>query len=141
MRRTYTQLYVHLIWGTWDRLPLITSEIETNLYSAMMVKIQELNCELVAIGGIDDHVHLLVRLNPTVAVADLIKEIKGSSSHLATHVIMPGQFFKWQGSYSAFSLRKRDLPLVVTYINGQKQHHLQGTLVPEWEESASNDDA
>lgn len=94
----------------------------------------ELKCVPLAIGGIADHVHLLVRLHTTVAVATLAKEVKGSSSHLVTHEITPGAFFKWQGAYGAFTLRKEDVPTVQAYIESQKEHHAAGELWEEWEQ-------
>ena len=133
MRAPYTQLYLHLVWATWDRLPLITETIKPRLYAAIAAKCRALKCVPLDIGGIADHVHLLVRLHTTVTVATLVKEIKGSSSHLVTHEITPGEFFKWQGAYGAFTLRKEDVPVVQAYIENQKQHHAVGSVWEEWE--------
>jgi len=63
----------------------------------------------------------------------LVKEIKGSTSHLVTHEITSGEFFKWQGAYRAFTIRKSDVPIVQNCIQNQKQHHEEGNLTPEWE--------
>ena len=93
MRAPYTELYVHLVWATWDRLPVLTPAVERIVYAAIADKCRDMNCEPLAIGGVADHVHLLVRLNPAVAISDLVKEVKGSSSHLVTHEIHPGEFF------------------------------------------------
>lgn len=117
MRAPYTQLYVHLVWATWDRLPLVTAEIEPVLYKIMGAKCQELKCVPLAIGGIEDHVHVLVRLNPNISVAQLVKEIKGTSSHFINHEIGPDGFFKWQGGYGAFTLRKHEVKKVKAYID------------------------
>jgi putative transposase len=136
MRAPYTELYVHLIWATWDRLPLISSNIEGQVYASIAKKCQDCGCDLLAVGGIEDHVHLLVKLNPAVAVADLIREIKGSSSHLVTHEIQPGEFFKWQGAYRAFSVRKLEVDTIGRYIQNQKEHHRTQALNIEWEEPA-----
>jgi putative transposase len=133
MRAPYTQLFVHLIWATWDRLPLITPEIEPSVYAAIATKCRQLKCEPYAIGGINDHIHLLVRLDPNVSVAQLAKEVKGSSSHLVNYEIMPGEFFKWQGGYRAFTIRKNEAAIVKAYIDNQKQHHSEGTLSEDWE--------
>ena len=112
MRAPYTELYLHVVWATWDRMPLITEAIQPRLYAAIAAKCRELKCAPLAIGGIEDHVHLLVRLHTTVTVATLVQQVKGSSSHLVTHEITPGEFFKWQGAYGAFTLRKEDVPAV-----------------------------
>ena len=135
MRAPFTQLYLHCVWATWDRLPFLTPQLEQPIYAAILAKCHELKCEPLAIGGISDHVHLLIRLHTTVAVADLLKDVKGASSHLVTHVITPGEFFKWQGAYGAFTLRKEDVPVVKDYIERQKEHHARNELWPEWEQT------
>jgi putative transposase len=135
MRAPFTQLYLHLAWATWDRMPLITDGLESRLYAAIAEKCRELKCVPLAIGGMADHVHLLVRLHTTVSIATLAKEVKGASSHLATHVVLPGEFFKWQGAYGAFTLRPEDVPAVQAYIRGQKTHHAVGNLRDEWEQT------
>jgi len=133
VRAPYTQLYLHAVWATWDRLPLISSDFELRLYGAINEKCRELKAYPLALGGIVDHLHLLVRLPTTLAVATLLKEVKGSSSHLVTHEIRPGQFFKWQGAYGAFTLAKDGVPHVIDYIRKQKEHHATQTLWSEWE--------
>ena len=133
MRAPYTQLYVHAVWATWDRLPLITPEIELRLYGVIHEKCRELNAYPLALGGIEDHLHLLTRLPTTLAVATLAKEVKGSSSHLISHEITPDKFFKWQGAYGAFTLAKADVPRVIDYIRNQKQHHANQNLWQDWE--------
>ncbi len=133
IRAPFTQLYVHLVWSTWDRLPLISPDIERRLYGAIIQKCRETKCVPIRIGGVSDHLHLLIRLHPTVAVSDLVKELKGSSSHLMTHQITTGDFFKWQGAYGAFSLRYEEVPTLKEYISNQKMHHANGELRPEFE--------
>jgi putative transposase len=138
MRTPYTELYLHLVWSTWDRLPLISASLEPRIYAEIAVKTRELGCEPLSIGGIADHVHLLVRLNTTTTVATLAKEVKGASSHLVTHVLSPTDFFKWQGAYRAFTIRKSEVPVVKAYIERQKQHHQESTLDTDWEPSLWN---
>jgi len=138
MRAPYTQLYLHLVWATWDRLPLITEVIRPRLYAAIAEKCRELKCVPLAIGGIEDHTHLLARLDTTVAVATLAKEVKGSTSHLVTHVITPNEFFKWQGAYGAFTVWKADVPTVKAYIERQREHHATGDVKEDWEQAATD---
>ncbi len=135
MRAPYTQLYLHCVWATWDRLPLITPQIEAPLYAAIDAKCHELNCEVLAIGGVQDHIHLLVRFPATLAVAVLLKEIKGATSHLMTHQITPDQFFKWQGAYGVFTVSKDALDSVCAYVSNQKTHHAAKNLIADWEKS------
>jgi putative transposase len=135
MRAPFTQLYLHCVWSTWDRLPLISLDLEQPIYAAILAKCAELKCPVIAIGGMPDHVHLLVRLHTTVTVADLLKETKGASSHLMTHKVRPGEFFKWQGAYGAFTVSQSIVPTVKAYIERQKAHHAENNLREEWEQT------
>jgi putative transposase len=96
MRGPYTQLYLHLVWATWDRLPLITSDVEVAIHACIADKCRELKCEPIAVGGIEDHIHLLVGFHAAMAPATIVKEVKGASSHLMTHKLRPDTFFRWQ---------------------------------------------
>ncbi len=140
MRAPFTQLYLHCVWATWDRLPLITPLNEPPIYASILRKCQELKCHALALGGTSDHVHLLVRFPTTIAVAELVKEVKGASSHLVTHQIAVGEFFKWQGAYGAFTVSKGLVEEVKTYIEHQKQHHAGGNdLCLDWEQTTSDE--
>jgi len=138
MRAPFTQLYLHCVWTTWDRLPLITPEYERPIYAMILNKCQELKCHVLALGGTSDHVHLLFRLPATISVADLMKEIKGASSHLATHQVAAGEFFKWQGAYGAFTVSKDRVDEIQTYIERQKEHHANHELKLEWEQASTS---
>lgn len=131
-------MYLHFVWATWDRLPIITSDIKEPLYAAIINECKQLNCTVIAIGGIEDHVHLLTGFTSTVTVANLIKQIKGSSSHLITHVIKPNQFFKWQGSYGAFTVSHEAIDKVANYIRNQESHHRQQSVITTWEIEKEN---
>ena len=115
MRGPYTKLHVHFAWATWDRLPLITARLKEPLMASIEAKCGELGATPLAIGLMPDHVHLLVRFPPALAIAVLAKEVKGASSHLMTHVVAAGEWFKWQGGYGAFTVSADDLPVVRAY--------------------------
>ena len=131
--RTHVAVYVHLVWGTWDRLPLLNGDLENDVHRALAAECQRMDCDVVAIGGIADHVHLLVRLSPTISIADLVKQLKGSSAHLVTHKLVPGGFFKWQAGYGAVTVSPRHLDQVSNYIARQREHHAANTLLPSLE--------
>ena len=133
MSRNFTQLYLHCVWGTWDRLPLVTKDIEDIIYGAIAKQSSELGCTVIAIGGITDHVHLLINFPPTLTVSELIGKAKGSSCHLITHEIKPNCFFKWQGGYGAFTVSRNNIDQIANYIRNQDIHHNQKTLVCDWE--------
>ncbi len=140
MRRAGVAVYVHLVWATWDRLPLLVGEIERRVHRAIAAKCVELGAEVVALGGVADHVHLLVALPATVALAAFVAfvgHVKGASSHFASHETLradaDGGFFKWQGAYGAVSVSPDALAEVSSYIAHQREHHASNALVADWE--------
>lgn len=127
MRHNKLRLYVHLIWSTWNRWPLITAEIERAVYREMEQEAVRLNCKVLAVGGVDDHVHLLLEMPPTAALSDVVKQIKGASSLFVNDTLQPAQHFKWQGAYAAFTVSRWDVDNIIGYIQRQKEHHAAGT--------------
>ena len=109
-------------------MPLITEDIERRLYSAIITKCKDLKTEVLAIGGIEDHIHLLVRLNASISISELVVLIKGSSSHFMNHELMTNQFFKWQREYAAFTMGRSELNKIKSYIKNQKEHHQTNVL-------------
>ncbi len=134
MRRNKLALYVHLIWATWDRLPLITPQIERRLLRNIESEAQGMGCKVLALNAMPDHVHLLVSVPSTVSIADLTKQVKGVSSHFAGDTLGLKGEFKWQGTYGAFSVSRWDLERIIGYVERQKEHHREEDLVAEWEE-------
>jgi REP element-mobilizing transposase RayT len=85
-------------------------------------------CRVGAIGGIEDHVHVVVRYPPAVSISELVKHMKGVSSRLIQQEVRLGGFFKWQGSYGAFSVSPRDVEMIRRYVHRQEEHHRTGRL-------------
>jgi REP element-mobilizing transposase RayT len=135
MRRNKLRLYLHLVWATWDRLPLITPEIERPLYRCIQKEARDIGCKVLALNGIEDHVHLVVSFPATITIADLLKQVKGVSSRFVNDQLSPETQFKWQGSYGAFTVSRWDLTKVTQYVKRQKEHHAARELWPEWEET------
>ena len=133
MHQPYTQLYLHLVWATWDRLPLIRPDLQRPIYGCIQDQLRKHRCDVVAIGGIEDHVHVLTRFPTTICIADLVKHAKGASSNLVTREVDRGSFFKWQGYYGAFTIAKTHVTRVRSYILRQEEHHRTGRLSPELE--------
>jgi len=138
-RQSCVRVYIHFVWATWDRLPVITPAICDDVYRVMLAKCRELGGHLLALGGVEDHVHLLVRMPATVTIAQFIGEVKGSSSHAVTHGD-PAVFFKWQGAYGAFAVGESAIPTVQHYIQTQETHHHTLGSCPEWRTMQSDDD-
>ena len=139
MRRNKLALYLHFVWATWDRLPLIDPALERRLYRLIVSQAQGQGCKVLALDGTPDHVHLVVTFPTTITIANLIKQIKGTSSHFVNETVKPEALFKWQGSYGAFTVSRWDLDRIVGYVEHQKELHRAGELYPEWEEAYEED--
>jgi len=133
---SYYKLYYHFVWSTKNRLPLIDPAIESELYRAIAAKGQDLDGYVHALGGMEDHVHLATSFPPKIAPAFFIGEVKGNSSHYVNHVIKPDFEFYWQDEYGVLSFGEKNLPAVVRYIQNQKKHHAEGSLISAMERNS-----
>jgi len=124
MPHTYVASYFHLVFSTKDRKKLITEEIEPRLYPYLGGIARRNNFKVLAVGGIPDHVHLLVSLPATVALAKAVQLLKGNSSHWINIEFSNVHRFEWQSGYGAFSVGIGDLERTRNYIVRQKEHHL-----------------
>lgn len=127
----YYRLYYHLVWATYERLPLITPPTEGRVHQLIAVQVKRQGARMVIINGMPDHVHLIVEIPPRIALAQFVKQVKGASSRYIN--AETPDYFGWQGGYSAFTLDSRDHEAVVGYVKRQKTHHRDGTLIDEFE--------
>ncbi len=133
MRRALVEVYLHLIWATWDRLPLLAPPLDRLAHRTIAAQATALGATVVAVNGLADHVHLLVQLPATCTVAQLMQRVKGASTHLL-HQQQPAQLFKWQGGYAAFSVSPRSVGTVKDSILRQQEHHAQHRPLLAWED-------
>ncbi len=125
--RSRLDVFVHFVWATYRRTPWLTVEEETPVYRCIAQQVAHCGCRVWAIGGMPDHVHLLVCMNSQTTLAELMKRAKGTSSAFARdHVV--GGAAGWQDNYAAFSVSRGDVSKVSRYIRFQKEHHLNATL-------------
>ena len=124
---------VHLIFSTKDRMPLITRDVRPQLHAYLATVARHGDGECYRVGGVADHVHLAVRLSRTVALSDLISELKTSSSKWIKERSPELSKFSWQRGYGAFSIGPKDLDAVLAYIDGQEEHHRKKTFQEEYQ--------
>lgn len=129
----YWCLFYHIVWGTKFRLPLIETAFETDLHRVIAAKAINLNAVVHAIGGTEDHIHLIVSVPPTQKLSNFIGQIKGNSSHFVNNKIKPGYHFTWQAEYGVLSFSEDQLQRVVQYVENQKEHHKSGKILPNFE--------
>ena len=131
--------YYHIVWATQERQPSIHLNWEKSFYQYIIGKSEFLKCIVHAIGGVENHIHLIVSIPPTLSVAEFVKKIKGSSSHYINQELSSCQKFRWQSGYGVFSLGSKQLETAVNYVLNQKQHHSQGTIINSLEEQEDRD--
>ena len=132
MAGNYCRVYVHLVWKTWDKLPLLQPDVVSIAYKVILSKAQDNSCPVLAIGGVEDHVHVVIRLHSTAQISKVVREMKSGSSH-EINVARPGKFFEWQGSYGALSVSESALQTVIRYVENQADHHKRNYLKNELE--------
>jgi putative transposase len=120
---SYTQLTYHIVYATKYRSPTIRDIIRDRLYEYIGGTLRAKKGHLIEIGGMADHVHVLARLSPTFAVADVIRTVKANSSRWMNEQpeVMP--LFEWQKGYGAFTVSYSRIEAVQHYIRNQREHH------------------
>jgi REP-associated tyrosine transposase len=120
MSHTYSQNVIHIVFSTKDRRRTISPELRPRLWAYATGICQKLGVEVHAIGGTADHIHLLLQVPPSLAVAKAVLTIKSNSSKWAREL---GYKFAWQDGYGAFSVSSSIMPAVVRYVLNQEAHH------------------
>jgi putative transposase len=126
MPHTYASNFVHCIYSTKDRKPLIPTERQEQLWAYMFGISKNEGLGLVAAGGMTNHVHLLLALPATWSLAEALRKLKGSSSRWMGHN------FSWQQGYGAFSVSPSQVAAVKRYIRNQAEHHRKRTFEEEF---------
>jgi len=123
MSHSNAKIWIHAIWSTKHRVPIITQVVEALLYPFLENQFNELGCKSIVINGTADHIHCLFLLNQNKNLSDVIKQVKGSSSHYLNQQDVVIEKFAWQTGYGAFSVSESAQQKVYQYIKNQKQHH------------------
>ncbi|WP_138993720.1 IS200/IS605 family transposase [Larkinella sp. C7] len=123
MPQSLTRVYVHLVFSTKYREPIIGDEVKDELYAYLGGICRQLECNPVKIGGYYDHVHILCVLSKKITLMKLLEEVKKSSSKWMKMQGHTYRNFYWQDGYGAFSVNPSQVDAVVRYISNQYQHH------------------
>ncbi len=121
MGSTFHNLRYHLVFATKERRPWITPEWRTALHEYLGGTVRGLDGIPLEIGGIEDHVHLLIGLKPTHTISDFVRELKKASSVWAVKEHAP--VFEWQVGYAIFTVSQSQLENVREYVRRQEEHH------------------
>jgi putative transposase len=132
MANTFTCLRFHAVFSTKHREPWIRTEVQDRLWAYLAGIAHKNKMKALLIGGVDDHVHMLLGLPPSLAVSDALKKIKGASSGWISENLPGCLGFGWQDGYGAFTVSKSQVPEVEDYIRGQREHHRVRTFKEEY---------
>jgi putative transposase len=132
MANTYSQIYIQIVFAVAGRENLIKAEWRTELYKYITGIVRNHGQKLIAIGGVENHVHILLGIKPNVALSDLVREIKANSSRFINERRFVRGKFAWQEGFGAFSYSHSQLGDVIRYIEDQKNHHKDKSLKDEY---------
>lgn len=128
----YRQIFYQIVFGTKYRKPTINKEFETELYKYIYGIIKNKKCKLYRINGIEDHIHIMSDLNPTICLSDYVKDIKVASSIWMKESGKFPLFEGWQDKYGAFTYSVREKDMIINYIKNQKEHHKKESFYDEF---------
>ena len=133
MSQSLAQIYLHLVFSTKDRKPFLRDEnLREKLHAYLVGICRNQKSPSLIVGGVEDHVHILCRLAKTIAVSDLIRELKRDSSKWIKGESPELQPFQWQSGYGAFSVSPAHVDLLKEYIMDQQEHHRQVSFQDEF---------
>lgn len=135
---SHNRIWIHANFSTKDRQPNIQAEHEVQIHSFLAEQLRKTGCIPKCIGGIEDHVHLLFLQTPHLSLDDVMKQVKGASSHYINANKLCNFHFRWQTGYAGFSVSESVVDSTHYYVANQKQHHKKQTSVKEWEEMEKN---
>ena len=129
---SYRQITYQIVFATKSRKPTINEDHCAELYQYIWGIIKNHNCKLFRINGVEDHIHILCDLHPTVALADYVKDIKVASSKWMKSSDLFPKFDGWAEKYGAFTYTIKERPALIEYIKNQKEHHKTVTFLDEY---------
>jgi putative transposase len=128
----YRQIYYHLVFRTKNSINAIDTKHKEELYKYIWGIVQSKNCKLYSINGMPDHLHLLTDLHPSIALADLIKDVKVASSIWIKQTSFFPKFEAWAEGYGAFTVSQSGKDKVIAYIKNQEVHHQKVSFTEEY---------
>ncbi len=133
MPQSYTNLIYHIVFSTKMRQPIIKNDVRPRLYDYIGGTIHKQGGISLAIGGMEDHVHILAKLKPNKAVSDILRDLKANASGWMHDVFPEVEGFSWQKGYGAFTVSASQIETIKHYILNQAEHHRKhGTFREEF---------
>ena len=130
MGHSRLEYYLHLVWATYRREPLLAGDTEELIYACIRAEAKHMGCVVHALGGLEDHTHLVVEPPGMFAPSQVAQQVKGASSRFANSKNIA---FRWQAGFAGFSLSRPHLKAAVPYVLTQRQRHDGGDIWQAWE--------
>ena len=134
MANTFLQICFHIVFSTKERTPNISKDRQKELYSYVWGINKKLKCHLYRVGGIEDHVHILTHIHPTVSLSSYIEQIKTGTPNWIRRERVFVQWPGWQDGYGAFTESVTEIERLTNYIINQEQHHRSISFVDEYKQ-------
>ncbi|MCG3182431.1 MAG: hypothetical protein ICCCNLDF_00493 [Planctomycetes bacterium] len=131
MAHTYTKLLSHVIFSTKNRDKLIPPYLLPDLHAYIGGVVKSVGGTALIVGGVEDHVHMLVLLPPRIALSDAMREVKAGSSRWMKEKLKTGGSFAWQTGFTAFSVSQSRAAETIQYVATQAEHHRKKTFKDE----------
>ena len=128
---SFVSCLMHVVFSTKDRRPFITPELQERLWPYLGGIARENKMRAILVGGVADHIHILLSLPSTLAISKAVQLIKGNSSKWVHETFPQHAAFEWQEGYGAFSLGVSGIEATVAYIENQAEHHRRRTFQEE----------
>jgi putative transposase len=132
MPQSLARVVVHLVFSTKHRQPFLDADVRPKVFAYMATIVRNLECECYRVGGVEDHVHLAIRLSRKTSIADLVRVLKASSSKWIKTQADYLESFSWQGGYAVFSVDHERLDRLLAYIDRQEEHHRKAPFQQEY---------
>ena len=132
MANTYHQIYIQTVFAVKYRKAMVDKTWQNDLFGVIGNLINETGCKTIIINGVEDHVHCLFGLKPTIAVSELMKTVKAKSSKFINDHSLTNERFEWQDGYGVFSYSQSQIDAVYKYIQNQEEHHKKQTFREEY---------
>lgn len=132
MANTFSQIYIQTVFAVSNRLSLIKPEFKEDIHKYITGIIRNQKQKLIAIDGMPDHLHILIGLKPSMALADLVRDIKADSSDFINNNKWVRGKFSLQEGYRAFSYGHSQLDTIIRYIQNQEKHHRRRSFKEEY---------
>ena len=132
MPQSLVKNYIHIVFSTKNRQPFIDQSIKEELHAYLGGTCKELGCPVLAVGGVEDHVHILCMLSRNMALSELVGKVKANSSKWIKTKGEQYANFYWQNGYGAFSVNPTETEVVIKYIQNQEEHHKKRTFQEEY---------